>query len=221
MRKIPRHLGAIACLASVLALACPPLAQAQRVRTYVSGDRLPALPLSGPHDVIGPVTGSEGYYDVLRVVIGTDVALPHEARFYGVTAVAIQEKGDEPCRIELYGRLLDPEGSQADLLVGKGTLFGCDEERNSSWRAATLVGQPHNFVRSVRACFQKPPFSHMKIKGLMVASGVVYDDGRIVPLPELPCFDQKTPHCFARPNCGEWAEASTCPTDQIVTGMTV
>ena len=55
----------------------------------------------------------------------------------------------------------------------------------------------------------------------MVASGVVYDDGRIIPLPEFPCFDQKTPHCFARPNCGEWAEVSTCPTDQIVTGMTV
>ena len=110
MRKIRRHLGAIACLASVLALVCPPLAHAQRVRTYVSGDRLPALPLSGPHDVLGPVTGSEGYYDVLRVVIGTDVTLPHEAKFYGVTAIAIQEKGDEPCRIELYGRLLDPDG---------------------------------------------------------------------------------------------------------------
>ena len=122
MRKIPRHLGAIACLASVLALVCPPLAHAQRVRTYVSGDRLPALPLSGPHDVLGPVTGSEGYYDVLRVVIGTDVTLPHEAKFYGVTAIAIQEKGDEPCRIELYGRLLDPDGCPADLLVGKGTL---------------------------------------------------------------------------------------------------
>ena len=221
MHQILRHARAIACLASALALVGPPLAHAQRVRTYVSGDRLPALPLSGPHDVLGPVTGSEGYYDVLRVVIGTDVTLPHEARFYGVTAIAIQEKGDEPCRIELYGRLLDPEGSQADLLVGKGTLFGCDEERNASWRAATLVAQPHNFVRSVRACFQRSPFSHLKIKGLMVASGVVYDDGRIFPLPELPCFDQKTPHCFARPNCDNWAEVSSCPADQIVTGVTV
>src|SRR4051794_39863238 len=106
MHQMLRHARAIGCLASILALLCPQLAYGQRVRTYVSEDRLPALPVSGPHDVLGPVTGSEGYYDVLRVIVGTDVTLPHEPKFYGVTAIAIQEKGDEPCRIELYGRLL-------------------------------------------------------------------------------------------------------------------
>ena len=107
------------------------------------------------------------------------------------------------------------------MLVGKGTLFGCDEERNASWRAATVVAQPHNFIRSVRACFQRPPASHMKLKGLMVSSGVVQDDGRIFPLPEMPCVDQKTPFCFARPHCGNWAEVSSCPVEQIITGVIV
>jgi hypothetical protein len=55
----------------------------------------------------------------------------------------------------------------------------------------------------------------------MVSSGVVLDDGRIIPLPEMPCFDQKTPHCFARPHCGYWAEVSLCPAEQIVTGVAV
>ena len=219
MHRRLHHLGTIGCLASVLALFDPQMAQGQRVRTYESEIRHPIVELSGPNDVIGPVTGSESYYEPLRIDIGTNVALPHDVAFYGVTAIAIQEKSDEPCKIELYGRLLDPEGSQADILVGKGTLFGCDEERASSWRAATVAVQPHTFLRSVQACFQKPPFSHMKIKGLTVSSGVVLDDGGIVPLPTMPCFDQKTPHCFARSHCNNWAAISVCPVEQIVTGV--
>lgn len=221
MHRIQHHVRAVGCLASVLVLLCPPLAHGQRLRTYDSEVRHPAIALSGPNDVIGPVSGAEPYYEPLRIDIGTNVVLPHDMKFYGVTAIALQEKSDEPCKIELYGRLLDPDSSQADILVGKGTLFGCDEAWNSSWRAATVVAQPRNFVRSLRACFQKPPFSHMKIKGMMVSSGVVLDDGRIIPLPEMPCFDQKTPHCFARSNCGNWAEISLCPGDQIITGVMV
>ena len=224
MHKMLRHLRTIGCLASVLVLLCPPLAHGQRVHTYKKdyGRSPPPEPeLSGPIDVIGPVTGSEGYYDVLHIVIGTGVTLANDAKFYGVTAIAIQEKSDEPCKIELYGRLLNSDASQADVLVGKFTLFGCDEEWNSSWRAATVAALPHQFVRSVRACFQKPPASDMKIKGLMVSSGIVIDDGRIIPVPEMPCFDPKTPNCFARSHCGNWMEISLCPLSQIVTGVTV
>ena len=37
-----------------------------------------------------------------------------------------------------------------------------------------------------------------------------------LPLPEMPCFDQKTPHLLrAR------AEGSLCPAEQVVTGVTV
>jgi hypothetical protein len=222
MHEMPSHAWALGALTVAIALLCPQLAYGQRLQTYDSEARLPVLPLSAPNDAVGlPLTSDASFYDPLRIDIGTNVQLPHDPQFYGVTAIAIQEKGDEPCKIELYGRLLDPHESQADLLVGKGTLFGCDEERTSSWRAATVAAQPRSFVTSVQACYQKPPVATKKLKGLMVMSVVVLDDGGLVPFPLMPCVDGKTPHCFARPHCGRWANISSCYTGEILTGVTV
>ena len=75
----------------------------------------------------------------MRIDIGTNVTLPHDKKFYGVTAIAMQEKGDEGCKVELYGNLLDPDEPSSDILLGSGVLFGCDEQWTSSWRAATLA----------------------------------------------------------------------------------
>jgi hypothetical protein len=88
---------------------------------------------------------------VLRIDIGTGVTLPHKKQFYGVTAIAMQEEGDDGCKLELYGNLLDRNEPSLDILIGTGTLDGCDEEGNSSWRRATVNTQPDHFVRSIRA----------------------------------------------------------------------
>jgi hypothetical protein len=196
-------------------------AHAQRLQTFVGEARLPVLPLSAPTGAAGqPLSGNSDFYEPLRIDIGTNVALPHKAQFYGVTAIAIQEQGDEPCRIELYGRLLDPDESQADLLVGTGTLFGCGEEWNSSWRAATMVAQPHTFINGVQACYPNFPQATKKLKGLIVTSVVVLADGRVTPFPLLPCIDG-SPHCFARPHCGDWKNLVMCRSGEVLTGVTV
>ena len=174
--------------------------------------------VSGPD---APIDDWDAVFDELRIDIGTNVILPHDKKFYGVTAIAMQETGDEGCKVELYGRLLDPEGSPDNILVGIGTLFGCDEQWTNSWRAATLVSQPGTFVRSVRACYQDSPFLELKMKGLMVSPALLMNDARILPLPEMPCIDKATPHCFKRPHCGNWLEAVYCPLDEILTGVTV
>jgi hypothetical protein len=222
MRKGLSYIRAFGFLSLAIAQLSPQPADAQRLQTFVGEARLPVLPLSAPTGAAGqPLTADADFYDPLRIDIGTNVALPHDTKFYGITAIAIQETGDEPCKIELYGRLLDPDESQADLLVGKGTLFGCDEERTSSWRAATVAAQPHNFINGVQACYQKPPITTKKLKGLMVTSVVALDDGRVVPFPLMPCIDLKTPHCFARPHCGDWKNLVMCYSGQVLTGVTV
>jgi hypothetical protein len=216
------YVRAFGFLSLAIALLSLQPAHAQRLQTFVGEARLPVLPLSAPTGAAEqPLNADSALYQPLRIDIGTNVQLPHDPKFYGVTAIAIQEKGDEPCKIELYGRLLDHNESQADLLVGKGTLFGCDEEWTSSWRAATIVAQPHTFINGVQACYPNPPSATKKLKGLIVTSVVLLADGRVTPFPLLPCIDGKTPHCFARPHCGDWANLVMCHSGEVLMGVTV
>jgi len=218
MQSVLIRWRAIAWLALLATLLAPPPASAQRLQTYAGSDRELAAPVSGPSAPIGDL---ETFYDQARIDIGTGVQLPLDKKFYGVKGIALQETGDEPCKLELYGSLLDPNASSATVLVGQWTLFGCELQRTDSWRMATLAALPRHFVRSVRACHGASPFVDLKMKGLMVSSAAVLDDGSIVALPELPCVDRKTPHCFARPHCKSWATLSTCPPNQIVVGVTI
>jgi hypothetical protein len=210
---------ACACLLAVFTLLSPHLVHGQRLQTYEGEGRQPILGISGPD---APIGDWDSIFDPLRIDIGTNVSLPHDKKFYGVTAIAMQETGDEGCKVELYGNLLDPDEPSSDILLGSGILFGCDEQWTSSWRAATLASQPNTFVRSVRACYQNSPFIEMKMKGLMVSGALLISTGgQLFPLPEMPCIDKKTPHCFARPHCGNWLNTVYCPTGQIITGVTV
>jgi hypothetical protein len=214
--RLPACLRVAACVLAAFVLVEPRVAHGQRLQTYVHEGREPELPRSGP---LGPVPS----YEVLRIDIGTGVTLPHKKQFYGVTAIAMQEKGDEGCKLELYGNLLDPDEPSTDILLGTGTLFGCDEGGDASWARATVNTQPNQFVRSVRACYGNSPFVDLKIKGLMVsAAALVSDNGKLLSLPEFPCVNEdKTPHCFARPHCGSWSNMVTCPVGEIVTGVSV
>jgi hypothetical protein len=210
---------ALVCLLAVLILVSPRLVYGQRLQTYEGEGRQPELGISGPN---APISDWDSFFDPLRVDIGTHVTLPHDKKFYGVTAIAMQEEGDEGCKVELYGNLLDPDEPSSDILLGSGVLFGCDEQWTSSWRAATLASQSNTFIRSVRACYSNSPWIQKKIKGLMVSGALlVSTDGQLFSLPEMPCIDKKTPHCFARPNCGSWHDVVYCPTGQILTGVTV
>ena len=139
MRNVPVRRRAVAGLALAATLLVPRLGHGQRLQTYVGDDREPVALVSGPSV---PVADFDAFYDPARVDIGTNVRLPHDKKFYGVTAIAVQETGDEPCKVELYGRLLDPSAPSESVLVGAWTLFGCDAQRTDSWRAATLVAQP-------------------------------------------------------------------------------
>ena len=222
MSELRRHGSArraAAGLLAAMALLHPGPAHGQRLQTYQGEGRQPILGISGPD---APINDWDSVLDPLRVDIGTNVTLPHDRKFYGVTAIAMQETGDEGCKVELYGNLLEPDEPSGDILLGSGILFGCDERWTSSWRAATLAAQPNTFIRSVRACYQNSPFVEMKLKGLMVSGAIlVSTDGQLLALPEMPCIDKKTPHCFARPHCGNWLETVYCPMGQILTGVTV
>jgi hypothetical protein len=227
-RNRPHAMTAVAGLAFVMvAVLAPPPSLGQSLTTYTEklepGDRSPApFPvIAGPHDVHHP-----GYDTApkLRVDIGTNVLLEHEARFYGVTAIAIQETGDEPCKVEIYGRILDPNFSSKDVILGTGRLTDCDPGRTDSWRAATVVGRRQEFIREAQMCHPlgATPWHHpIKLKGLSVSTAFIDADGDMRALPMQPCVDRETPHCFARPHCKIWGLPAGCPAGQIVTGVTM
>ncbi|MGF1475353.1 MAG: hypothetical protein ACFB6S_07300 [Geminicoccaceae bacterium] len=214
-------------LALVLMIALPQPGLSQQIHTYreqpSAGDRSPQTPnISGP----GEFVGVQPYDDagVLRVIIGDNVALPSKPRFYGVTAIAIQETTDEPCKVELWGTLLDPESGSDDRLLATAKLAGCEGGRKSNWRAATLAGLSNQFVREVQMCHPVSditPWSPItpKLKGLSVSAAAVLDGAEVIDLPTMPCIKNQTNHCFVRANCGQWSNRAACPSGQIVVGV--
>ena len=209
-------------LIAISLVAYPSLVQAgPRYYTYSppqgrSGGLIPA----GPNSANQPVVAGELYVEV-----GTNpvIHLAHEPRYYGITAIAIQETNKAPCKIELYGKLLDPEMVSYEQLVGTARLRGCDGGKNKSWRQATLDDQPHQFVREIQTCHPAPVAGrNYKVKGLSVGAFTIHEpSGQMIDLPRMPCIDGSTPHCFARPRCGHWGKIATCPSGQIVKAVTV
>ena len=45
--------------------------------------------------------------NTIKVEIGTGVNLPNKYEFYGITTIGIQEVNNRPCRVQLFGCLLD------------------------------------------------------------------------------------------------------------------
>ncbi len=214
-----------ALIVFIIFIAGQASSQEFRTITPAPNDRSAALPEAWLGAAPSPVTAGE-----VVVSIGTNVILDHNPRHYGITGIAVQETGNEPCKIELLGRLLDPAMNDPNRVIGTARLPGCEPGQNNSWRAATLAGLSNQFVREIHTCHGaiklrpklQPIVGVQKLKGLSVAALAIDEaSGVFVELPMLPCIDRHTPHCFARPNCQAWGNSVACPTGKILTSITV
>jgi hypothetical protein len=194
-----------------------------------------AAPLGDPTFAL---TGSPGTASVV-VDIGKNVDLPNPAKYYAITGIGILERSDNPCQITLWGKMVDPRYASFGRKVAVFELEKCRENKLSPWldyESVDFRTAEGKFVRSARVCsghipplgFLPPQEAHSStawdIKGLMILPGLVSPGQEEIT-------SQFDPRTFVRPTCLKdqhavawgpgWSGWSSCPDDQLVTGVRV
>ncbi|MEP7153765.1 MAG: hypothetical protein ABI856_18835 [Nitrospira sp.] len=186
------------------------------------------LPATGADTTGSPGTGSN------VVEIGDGVSLPNPADYYAVTGIGIQEKGNNPCLLTLWGRMVDPAFESADRKLAQFELDKCRSFPLSTlvdFKQAQLPKSSDTFVREVRACgghtkiLPQGAYSSLswEIKGLQVRGGrVVPETDEVLPQGKI--------EEFTRANCIKdeagvygpgWTVWHECPNGQLMTGVRV
>ena len=192
------------------------------------------LPASSPDLTGSPGTGSN------VVEIGDGVSLPNPVGYYAINSIGIQEKGNNPCLLTLWGRMVDPAFESTDRKLAQFELDKCRSFPLSTlvdFKQAQLPKSADTFVRGVLACgghsaTTHPPFvvpqegyssTSWEIKGLQVHGGrVVAETDEVQPQGKIGEF--------TRANCVKneagvygpgWTAWHECPTGQLMTGVRV
>ena len=184
------------------------------------------IPASGSDMTGSPGTGSN------VVEISDGVSLPNPDGYYAVNGIGIQEKGNNPCLLTLWGRMVDPAFESTDRKLAQFELDKCRSFPLSTlvdFKQAQLPKSADTFVRGVLACgghtgiLPQGASSSLswEIKGLQVHGGrVVAETDEVQP--------QGTIGEFTRANCvkdeaGVWGPGWTawheCPSGQLMTGV--
>ncbi|MDN5850424.1 MAG: hypothetical protein L0H63_12445 [Nitrococcus sp.] len=184
------------------------------------------VPATGADMTGSPGTGSK------VVEIGDGVSLPNPAGYYAVTSIGIQEKGNNPCLLTLWGRMVDPAFESADRKLAQFELEKCRSFPFSTmvdFKQAQLPKSSDTFVRGVLACgghtgiLPQGAYSSLswEIKGLKVHGG------RVVPeTDEVEPMDKVSE--FTRANCIKdeagaygpgWTVWHECPIGELMTGV--
>lgn len=204
--------------------------------TGVINRELPDYNISG--------ASGDGY---VRVVIGKNITLPNPTSYYALTGLGIEERGNDPCLLRLFGTLVDPRYQGPVRVVATEKLEGCRSilpslidykgvgfSKSSSYFNFNIDGK--QFIRSLQVCGgrgtllpQRAYSSEMwKIKGIKImASEVRLADS---PLLRPDILMRNTVEEFIRANCPDriadapkykpgWSEWSNCPTGQVATGV--
>ena len=148
------------------------------------------------------------------------------------------EKGDRPCRVALYGGVLDPTKGDTGRLLAKGSLGPCGELtieelvdplvlHKGTWTdsiVASIDGYQDHFVNGIQVCDSKNKNNH-RIKGLGLHPAKVEKYGQVTPWkwPQLRIpSDAKA----RQTNCGAFGttprtEAKFCPdtNDMVAVGV--
>jgi hypothetical protein len=179
------------------------------------------------------------------VQIGENVKLPNPAHYYAVTHIALEEHRDNPCRISLWGRMVDERFRTPERKLAQFALDTCkiDQELERALadnhlnkeKELTGFGAPKKFIRGLAVCMggaRDPLDSPTKIKGLRLQPAVVdqSDSGSLVTVIAEDDPQKSTQRHCPEPNKqgpdtsdwpDGWASWNLCPDDQLVTGVTV
>ena len=192
------------------------------------------LPASGADMTGSPGTGSN------VVEIGDGVSLPNPVGFYAVNSIGIQEKGNNPCLLTLWGRMVDPAFESTDRKLAQFELDKCKSFPLSTvvdFKQAQLPKYADTFVRGLLAsgghsATTHPPFilpqeayssTSWEIKGLQVhGSRVVTETDDVQPQGTIGEFTRaicvKEEAGVYGPGWTAWHE---CPSGQLMTGVRV
>ncbi len=158
------------------------------------------------------VSGKVGR-NTLKVEIGTGVNLPNKHEFYGITTIGIQEVNNRPCRVQLFGGLLDNRYGPSDRKLGEAELDRCRSSVFLDYKAASFAERRNRFIRAVKACTETGTLTSnlIELKGLRIFPAEVKSTGEVV--------NRKKTAEFTRAHCNTWDVKLECGTSQIVVGV--
>ncbi len=158
------------------------------------------------------VSGKVGR-NTLKVEIGTGVNLPNKLEFYGITAIGIQEVNNRPCKVQLFGGLLDNRYGPSDRKLGEAELERCSSSVFLDYKSASFAERRNRFIRGVKACTETGTLTSnlIELKGLRIFPAEVKSTGEVVI--------RKRTTQFTRANCRTWDVKLLCGTSQILVGV--
>ncbi len=178
-----------------------------------------------------------------RIEIGYSTSLPNPIEYYAITTINVIEADANPCKLMLWGTMLDPRFSNGkERLLAIFELATCKPTIGALGPAAMSVvqfEQPNRFLRTLRICTDtqlhsgdvvplKGPAGRNEIKGLEIRPGQVSSGNEhVTPLDAT--IEDKRPNCpnrdaFLGPGVGRtegWHVWSTCPDGQLAAGIEV
>ncbi len=164
---------------------------------------LSAAPIPEGTTLLSPLAGEAG--TTLRVMIGTNVTLPNDPlRYYGITSVMIEEAGDRPCRVALFGGALDSDKGPDDRKLAEASISGCHPGGLIDIMLADLRKEPNHFLAAIDVCNSHSRHND-RIKGLQLRAAHLRDDGTRT----LEYTDSDfQPHCgvtYGYQECPDWS----------------
>ena len=153
--------------------------------------------------------------NTIKVEIGSGVNLPNKYEFYGITTIGIQEVNNRPCRVQLFGGLLDNRYGPSDRKLGEAELARCGASVFLDYKAASFAERRNRYIYGVRACTETGTLTSklLELKGLEIYPVEVKSTGEVVK--------RKRTASFIRKNCKTWDDPVYCPTSQILVGVTM
>ena len=142
-------------------------------------------------ELLSPVAGVAGRQ--LRVMIGTNVSLPNvPLHDYGITSVLLEEAGDKPCRVVLWGGVLDGDKGPDGRKLAEASLAGCNPGGLIDIVHPSLKENPDRFLAAVDVCNSSNKHND-RIKGLRLRGAHLQMSGVYVLAETASEF---------QPNCG-------------------
>jgi hypothetical protein len=153
--------------------------------------------------ILSPLAGVAG--TKLRVMIGTNVDLPNDPlRYYGITSVLIEEAGDRPCRVALYGGALDSDKGPDDRKLAEASISGCSPGGIIDVMHAKLTKEPNHFLAAIDVCNSISGHND-RIKGLLLRAAQLHDDGtRSLEYTDAD-FQPHCGHTYGYQECPQWS----------------
>jgi hypothetical protein len=140
------------------------------------------------------------------------VSLPNDpTRDYGITSVLLEEAGDKPCRIALWGGALDGDKGPDGRKLAEASLDGCNTGGRIDILHPSLKQYPDRFLAAVDVCNSQNR-NNDRIKGLRLRGAQLRTTG-VHTLEETAADFQ--------PNCGVstgWAECQGWNGGQQING---